>query len=335
MRRLSLLIVLLLTACGSTRPAAPVAPTAAGGTQSVTIAMPFIPNVQFAYYYYAEKLGYYAEEGIEVNFDYNFETDVVARVAQGSVQFGMASGDSVLLARAQELPVVMVATINQEFPTVIFSKADQGITTPADLKGKTLGIPGRFGAGYIGLRALMRANGLTEQDVTIQEIGFTQLVAVSEDKVQAATGYGNNEPLQLARSGVAVNVLRIEDSYTLASDGIIVNEQLIASQPDLVRGFVRATLRGMRATINQQDESFTTTLGIIPELAAAPEATRALQREVLRATLPFWQSGAAQRNGLGYSDLARWRATHTFLRESGLLTRDVAIENAFTNTFVR
>ena len=80
------------------------------------------------------------------------------RVAQGTVQFGMASGDSMLLARAQGLPVVTVATNNQRFPTVFFSKADANIKTPADLKGKSVGIPGHFGASYIGLLALLYAN---------------------------------------------------------------------------------------------------------------------------------------------------------------------------------
>src|SRR4029078_1764560 len=110
-----LLAALLLGACGTTAPAAsptaaPVAaaaPTAAANQplREITVAMPYIPNVQFAHFYLADKKGYYAAEGLKIKFDYNFETDVVQRIAQGTVQFGMASGDSILLARAQGLPV--------------------------------------------------------------------------------------------------------------------------------------------------------------------------------------------------------------------------------------
>src|SRR5205809_1739380 len=151
LRRMAIiLLTALLAACGTSAPAssptsAPAA-TARQPLREITVAMPYIPNVQFAHFYLADKKGYYAAEGLKIKFDYNFETDVVQRIAQGTVQFGMAGGDSILLARAQGLPVVTVATNSQRFPTVFFSKADANIKMPADLKGKSVGIPGHFGA---------------------------------------------------------------------------------------------------------------------------------------------------------------------------------------------
>lgn len=319
--------------------AAPVQATAAAPVASikevarpVTMAMSYIPNVQFAHFYVADQKGYYAAEGLKVSFDYNFETDVVQRVAQGTVQFGSASGDSVLLARSQELPAVTVMTFNQRFPVVLFSKADANIKAPADLKGKTVGIPGRFGASYIGLLALLYANQIQESDLSIQEIGFTQAAAVTEGKVQAAAGYAVNEPIQLARQGVPVNVIRVSDSFPLASDGIITSEKLITEQPEVVRGFVRATLKGMQDTINNPDEAFTTALKYIPE---AQRGDQQLQRQVLQETLAFWQSDLTAREGLGITDQASWEATQRFLRDSKLLKADVDITRAFTNQFIK
>ena len=83
---------------------------------------------------------------VRTNNNVTNTVDVVQRIAQGTVQFGMASGDSILLARAQGLPVVTVATNSQRFAAVFFSKAESNIKTPADLKGKSVGIPGHFGA---------------------------------------------------------------------------------------------------------------------------------------------------------------------------------------------
>src|SRR4051812_40949000 len=99
-RRITLVVLAtaLLASCGG----------GGGGGQSVrevTMAMPYIPNVQFAPFYLADKKGYYAAEGLKVTFDYNFQTDVVERVTQGSVQFGNGSGPDVLLARSQGRPV--------------------------------------------------------------------------------------------------------------------------------------------------------------------------------------------------------------------------------------
>jgi NitT/TauT family transport system substrate-binding protein len=330
-------IVLTIAACGAPQAVAPQATSVAPASapRDVIMAMPYIPNIQFAHFYVADTKGYYAEEGLKVTFDYNFETDVVQRVAQDTVQFGAASGDSVLLARSQGLPVVTVATMNQKFPIVFFSKQAAGITTPADLRGATVGIPGRFGASYIGLLALLYANQIAESELNIQEIGFAQVAALSQDKVQVVSGYGNNEPVQLRAQGVAVNVIRVADSFPLASDGVIVGEQLIDESPEEVRGFVRATLRGMQDVIADPDAAFQTSLAYIPELQSADAATQQLQRAVLQETLPYWQSDLTAARGLGTTDEASWQATHAFLRESGLLKGDVDLTKAFTNDFVR
>jgi NitT/TauT family transport system substrate-binding protein len=218
---------------------------------------------------------------------------------------------------------------------VFFSKAALNIKAPADLKGKSVGIPGRFGASYIGLLALLYANQMSENDLNIQEVGFAQVQALSEDKIQVASGYGNNEPVQLAQQGIAVNVIKVSDSYALVSDGLLTNETLIREQPELVRGFVQATLRGMADVISDPEAAFTLSLEEIAELKSADEATRQLQFQVLQATLPYWQSEGTAKNGLGYTDEASWLATHTFLRASGLLTKDVDIKAAVTNEFIK
>jgi NitT/TauT family transport system substrate-binding protein len=330
-RRLGLLLVLgaLLVACG--------APGQLGGgqTRAITMAMPYIPNIQFAPFYIADKKGYYAAEGLKVSFDYNFQTDVVERVTQGTVQFGNASGPDVLLARAQGRPIVSVATYSQRFPVVFFSKADANIKTPADLKGKSVGIPGHFGASYTGLLALLYANKLKESDLNVQDIGFAQVQALSEGKVQVASGYGNNEPVQLAAQGIPVNVIKVADFYPLASDTIIAGEALIKEQPDTVHSFVRATLKGMQDAIANPDEAFTISLDYVQELKSADEKTQKLQRQVLQETLPYWQSELTAKEGLGYTDVQSWQATHTFLRDSGLLKSDVDLSKAYTNEYIK
>ena len=342
-----LLIALLLAACGTAAPANSPTPST-GSTQGtapapaanqplreITVAMPYIPNVQFAQFYLADKKGYYAAEGLKIKFDYNFETDVVQRIAQGTVQFGMAGGDSILLARAQGLPVVTVATNSQHFPTVFFSKADANIKTPADLKGKSVGIPGHFGAAYVGLLALLYANQIKESDLNIQDIGFAQVAALTQGKVQVASGYGNNEPVQLDQQGIKVNVINVADFYPLASDGIVTSESQIKDQAAMVHGFVRATLKGMQDVIANPDEGFQAALDVIPELKSADAKTQDLQRKVLQATLPYWQSELTKQQGLGFSDIKSWEATHKFMRDSGLLKSDVDLSKAFSNEFIK
>jgi NitT/TauT family transport system substrate-binding protein len=127
-------------------------------------------------------------------------------------------------------------------------------------------------------------------------------------------------------------VIKVSDFYPLASDGIITSEALAKGQPDLVRAFVRATLKGMQDTIENTDAAFKIALDYIPE---AQRGDVNLQRKVLQETLPYWQSELTAKQGLGYVDMAQWQATHTFLRDSKLLKSDVDLSKAFTNEFIK
>jgi NitT/TauT family transport system substrate-binding protein len=293
------------------------------------MAFAFIPNVQFAPFYVADTKGYYAEEGLDVTFDYNFETDVVQRVAawpEGDTPFVMAGGLSVMLARQQGLPVRTVMTQYQQFPVVFFSKGDTPLATPADLRGQEVGIPGRFGASYYGLLALLYANDIDESSLDIQEVGFNQFQLVLEDAIPVASGYAMNEPVKLRQEGIDVNVLSVAESFPLVSDGIVVSEALLADDPDMVQGFVRATLRGLRATLESPDEAFELSLPYIPEVE---EGNLEFERAVLEASLPFWRS-----EPLGYSDPEKWTLSHAFLRDLDLLAAPVDVEASYTNEFI-
>ena len=159
---LLLVLMLGLSACGS-KPAATPATFV-----HVKLPVGYIPNVQFAPLYVAIDKGYFKDAGIELEFDYSLETDAVSLVGANNLQFAVVSGEQVLLARAQGLPIVYICAWYQKYPVAVVSKADQGIKTAADLKGKKIGLPGLFGANYIGLDALLFSAGLTEKDVTLE-----------------------------------------------------------------------------------------------------------------------------------------------------------------------
>ncbi len=321
-RKLAMFITILalgLTACGA-KPAAP------GTLVHIKLPVGYIPNIQFSPLYVAIDKGYFRDAGIEIEFDYSLETDAVSLVGANNLQFAVVSGEQVLLARAQGLPIVYVCAWYQKYPVAVVSKADQGIKTAADLKGRRIGLPGLFGANYIGLDALLFSAGLAEKDVTLDSIGFNQVAVLAADKVQAASVYTNNEPVQLEAQGYKLNEIRVADAVELASNGIITNEQTIAKDPDLVRRMNSAFLKGLADTIANPDEAYKISEKYVPDLAKQDPAS---QKEILARSIGLWQAPH-----LGQSDAQAWQNMQQTLLKMGLLKQPLDLSKAYTNAYL-
>ncbi|MEA3459637.1 MAG: ABC transporter substrate-binding protein [Chloroflexota bacterium] len=314
---LSLIVAVALGGCRTSPTPTPV-------PEKITLAMGYVPNVQFAPFYVAVEKGYFADEGIEVEFDYGWETDLLKLVGTGELSFAVASGDQVILARSQGLPVVYVMNWYQRFPVCVVTLKEKGIEEPEDLVGKTVGIPATYGASYIGWRALLYAAGIDEAKVSLQTIGYTQVASLVEGQVDAAVCYLMNEPVQLRQMGHEVSIIRVSDYIGLVSNGLITNERTIAERPELVRGLVRAALRGLCYTIDHPDEAFAVCKNFLPEMENEP-----VQRAVLAESIALWRSDV-----LGRSDPAAWEVSQRFMRQIGLIGSQVEVEKMFTNDFV-
>lgn len=294
-------------------------------TDRIRLPMGYVASVQFAPVYVAIDKGYFAKEGIEIEFDYSWETNGVQLVGAGEIPFAIASGDQVLLAREQGLPILTFVNWWRRFPVAVVALEESGIEAPSDLAGRKVGIPETFGASYIGWRALATEAGLGEGDVTLETIGYTQLANLTEERVDAAVVYANNEPVQMEQLGYQYVQFSVADYATLVSNGIITNEKTLLENPKLVRGFARAFLKGLEDALADPDAAF----DICRKYVEGLDENEATQRAVLEASLEYWQG-----DPLGASDLAAWQATADVMLGAGLLSSDVDVEQAFTNDFL-
>lgn len=298
----------------------------AGAVRKIKLPMGYIPNIQYAPFYIAVDKGYFADENIEIEFDYSFETDGVALTGAGELPFAVASGEQVLLARSQGLPVVYAFAWYQQFPISVIAKPELGITSPEDLRGKKIGLPGRFGANYIGVEALLFSAGIDHSEVEYDAIGFNQVESYAIGTSDIVVVYTANEPIVLRAQGYEVTELRVSDYAQLTANGIITNEMTIANEPELIRSMARALARGIEDTIASPNEAYDISLKFVENLK---DQDKDVQMQVLNTSIEFWK---AER--IGFSDPQAWENMNELLVKMGLITKPVDLSKAFTNEFV-
>jgi len=329
---LAIASLLAVVACSPATTNAPSASPAASSSEepspppvALNVGLGFIPSVQFAPFYLAKQAGYYEDAGLDVTFQNKIDPDLVPLVGEGrALDLGLADGTSVIPAVSQGIPIKYIATIYGRFPSVVFAKASSGIAAAKDLKGKKLGIPGRYGSSWIMLQALLRSAGLTPADLDIVEYpDFGQGAAVTQGAVDAATGFANNEPVQLRLTGVAVNVLTVDSIVPLPGNGLIAGTSTIDAKGDSLAAFVAATLRAMEDIRENPEVGLDAAIKEVPDLAAA----RDTQAAILDATIEVWSGPAQEAHGLGAIEPADWQKSVDYLTSLDMVPKPVTVDD--------
>ena len=200
-------VALGLSACTGAAPA----PSAPGATK-VTVGLTYIPNVQFSPFYVGVELGLF--EGLDVTLRHHGEQeDVFGAVLKGEEDVVFASADEAMVAAAGGKALKSFATAYQTYPLEVMGIGETEL--PENplwiLDGKRLGIPGHFGSSYYAALVAIHQAGLTEADVTLQDIGYTQLSALTSGNVDYIMGFRNNELVQLQAQGKPVTSVAVVD----------------------------------------------------------------------------------------------------------------------------
>lgn len=317
--------LVVLVGCGGSAPAR------TGSLTHVVLETGFLPSMNSAPYYLAKARGYYKAQGLDVEVKDGSDPNLLGRVAQGQVDFGVTSGDALMLARGAGASNVMVLQQFQRSPVGAISLASSrpALTSPAALKGLRVGVSAPQGSTYFGLLALLQAAHLEKDDVQIISIGFTELESLLQKRVDVAMTYLNNEPVQARDQGNAVQTLPVGRATALVSTGLATSEHDVKSRPDLVRRFVAATLQGLRAGLSDPDAAYRATMARMPE--ATGDAAR-VQRDILAATQKYERPEGSQK--LGRASSQDWAATGRLLTSVHATSAHVDPSACFTNRFV-
>lgn len=305
--------------------------SSATGDADVTIGLTYIPNVQFAPVYVADAQGLYNDAGVTATVRHHGSDEgLFTALLAGQEDVVIASGDEAVVAASQGLDLVSIGQYYASYPGTVIVPADSPIATLADLKGKTIGIPGEYGSSYYATLAAIKAGGLQTSDVTISSIGYTQQAALAAGQVDAVVGFTNNDAVQMRLSGLDIREIPLDDGSTpLVAASIVTTREWAQSHPDAARAVVSATTEAMNAIAADPQIALDATAQW--DTTLTDETSLSAANAVLAATVPLWLGDDARADGV--QDLATWSSMVSFLSSIGVLEGDVDPSAIVTNEY--
>ena len=288
-----------------------------GDLKTVSIQIDGSAVPYYAPLYLAQENGYFAEEGLNVEFYYAAAADIVKNVAAGNVEFGFPNADAVVAAKAQGIPVKVVHTTYQEGLGAIIFGSDSGISTPADLKGKKVAVTSLGSANYFQLQAAMESAGLTIDDVQVEIVGTGAiLTALTEGQVDAIV-FSKLRTIELNNSGYAASEITCDQFLPSFGKVLVAGDKLVAEDPETVDGFCRALNKAIEYIIDGHVEE-AVDMSIekyAPTFAETRDVVVQILNDVFVKTL--WQSDYTKENGIGASNPEKWQALIDESKEIG------------------
>jgi NitT/TauT family transport system substrate-binding protein len=200
--------------------------------------------------------GYFTAEGLDVRIEPAAGSlEPITRVASGSFEMGFGDINAVIKFRDQNpgTPVKPVFMVYNRPPFAIVARKSRGVAAPKDLEGKKLGAPATDGA-FAQWPVFARINGIDVGKVTVENVGFlVREPMLAAGQVDAITGFAFSSYINLKDRGVPVDdivLLQMADyGLQLYGNAIIAGPKFAAENPDAVRAFLRAYLKGLKDTV--------------------------------------------------------------------------------------
>lgn len=312
--------------------------TPALAADKVDVQLDWVVRGNHAMFFVARDKGFFTENGVEIGEirKGSGSPDTMRLVANGNAQFGFGDLPTMVVARAQNVPVVALAAVNQHSPLGFITLASvKTLKTPADLKGLNVGIH-PAGSTYIFFKAFLAANGMKESDFTMSTVSPPYESYLLLKRVDLIIGYIDAEVPELeAKAGGpgSLSILQGSDyGWKVYGSGLVTSEALVKDNPDLVKRFVSAYRKAFDYTMQHPEEAAATTAKAVPGYAEKEDVLlKQLQADV-RAT---FTSDDTKAHGLGWMSQAAWQNTVDVLKQQGAITADVAADSLFTDKFLQ
>jgi NitT/TauT family transport system substrate-binding protein len=280
-------------------------------------------------FYYGKDKGFYAAEGIDLTINEGRgSANTVQVVAAGSDTFGLADSSSVIATAAKGADIKSVMSLLNSTGFSVVSLAETGIKSPKDLEGKRLAVSPGDPLGQL-FQALAAHNKLDMSKITLVQVDpAAKVVAVLEKRADALLGGADDQYFLIKQRGLQPAALRYADyGANIVGMTILTRSELIKAKPDLVRRFVRATVKSWEEAKKNPGAA------VDAALKAKPDLNRQSTLEQLMVDIELLDSPNSK-GRIGWGAQADWDQTIDLLKKYRDLKTDQSWTAFHTNEFV-
>jgi len=292
-----------------------------------TFYLDWVLCAQFAGLCWAQAKGLYTAAGLDVTL-VPWQEDgrtIVEKVCAGGLCAGSSEDNLLVSARAASQPIKALATMLQDSPLVLITRAESAIHSLADLPGRRVAMQPD---GNRILEAVLALSGIDRQHITIIESAY-DLNRLAQDRVEAMQGYVMAEPIELAHLGVVTRVIPIRHAQLHPyAQVFFTTEAVIQQHETTLRRFLQASLAGWQAALCQPEEAVAAILALNGGATAA-----ATEREMLAAMTPY-ALGDLDLAHFGWLDRQRWERNLATYQQIGILSRAMHFSEIVDDRFI-
>ncbi|HAM14536.1 MAG TPA: nitrate ABC transporter substrate-binding protein [Eggerthellaceae bacterium] len=304
--------------------------SASSGLRSVSFVLDYAPNANHTGLYVAQEKGWFAEEGIDVQFVPVPADGSDALIGTGGADMGMTYQDYIAnsLGSATPMPYTAVAAVVQHNTSGIMSRAEDGITSPAKMAGHryaTWNLP----VEQATIKKLVEQEGASYGDVqTVPYEVEDDVMGLQANLYDCVWVYEWWAVANARLQNYPVNYFAFRDIdpvFDFYSPVIAVNDKFAEENPDVVKAFLRAAKRGYEFAAEHPQEAADILCGAVPEL------NRALIAEAQDILSPLYIADAPS---WGVIDDARWSRFYQWINDENLTEKAFDPSSGYTMQYL-